>query len=92
VRTRRRPDERGDPADEPAPHGIAVNAVAPGAIRAPGDRRGDEGALDAFAALVAIGRIGMVDDVAGTVAFMASGLASHGSGARLVVDGGRRPS
>ncbi|MGE0027716.1 MAG: SDR family NAD(P)-dependent oxidoreductase [Thermoleophilia bacterium] len=74
---------------ELAPHGIAVNAVAPGAIRTPGVGQVDEATLDAFAALVPMGRIGLPDDIARAVLFLASDLASYVTGAQLVVDGGR---
>jgi 2-deoxy-D-gluconate 3-dehydrogenase len=74
---------------ELAPHGIAVNAVAPGAIRTPGVGGVDSEALDAFAALVPMGRIGEPDDIGRAVLFLASDLASYVTGAQLVVDGGR---
>ncbi|HMN97862.1 MAG TPA: 3-oxoacyl-ACP reductase family protein [Miltoncostaeaceae bacterium] len=74
---------------ELAPHGIVVNAVAPGAIRTPGVGEVDESTLDAFAALVPMGRIGLPDDIARAVLFLASDLASYVTGAQLVVDGGR---
>ena len=74
---------------ELAPHGIAVNAVAPGAIRTPGVGDVDAAALDAFAALVPMGRIGEPDDIGRAALFLASDLASYVTGAQLVVDGGR---
>jgi 2-deoxy-D-gluconate 3-dehydrogenase len=74
---------------ELAPHGIAVNAVAPGAIRTPGTGDVDPDALDAFAALIPMGRIGEPDDIGRAVLFLASDLASYVTGTQLVVDGGR---
>jgi 2-deoxy-D-gluconate 3-dehydrogenase len=74
---------------ELAPHGIAVNAVAPGAIRTPGVGEVDEATLEAFAALVPLGRIGLPDDIARAVLFLASDLASDVTGTQVVVDGGR---
>lgn len=74
---------------ELAPHGIAVNAVAPGAIRTPGVGEVDEATLGALTALVPLGRIGLPDDIARAVLFLASDLASYVTGAQLVVDGGR---
>lgn len=72
---------------ELAPHGIAVNAIAPGAIRTPGV--GDAAGLDAFAALIPMGRIGDPDDIARVALVLASDLAAYVTGAQLVVDGGR---
>ncbi len=74
---------------ELAPHGIAVNAVAPGAIRTPGVGDVDVGALDAFAAMIPMGRIGEPDDIGRAVLVLASDLASYVTGAQLVVAGGR---
>jgi 2-deoxy-D-gluconate 3-dehydrogenase len=74
---------------ELAPHGIVVNAVAPGAIRTPGVGDVDTGALDAFAAMIPMGRIGDPDDIGRAVLVLASDLASYVTGSQLVVDGGR---
>jgi 2-deoxy-D-gluconate 3-dehydrogenase len=74
---------------ELAPHGIAVNAIAPGAIRTPGVGDLDAVALDAFAALIPMGRIGDPDDIGRAALFLASDLASYVTGAQIVVDGGR---
>lgn len=83
---------------ELAPHGIQVNAVAPGAIATPGvaamQPAGSAGVdqkaiLDAFLAKVPMRRIGVPDDIARAVLFLASDLASYVTGTQLVVDGGR---
>ena len=74
---------------ELAPHGIAVNAIAPGAIRTPGVGDVDPVTLDAFAALIPMRRIGDPDDIGRAAVFLASDLASYVTGAQLVVDGGR---
>lgn len=74
---------------ELARHGIAVNAIAPGAIRTPGVGKVDPAALEAFAALVPMGRIGDPDDIGRAAVFLASELASYVTGAQPVVDGGR---
>jgi 2-dehydro-3-deoxy-D-gluconate 5-dehydrogenase len=76
---------------ELAPHGIAVNAVAPGGILTPGsgaDAMPRE-ALEKFAAGVPMGRMGDPDDIARTALFLASDLASFMTGTQIVVDGGR---
>ncbi|MDO7867122.1 SDR family NAD(P)-dependent oxidoreductase [Nocardioides jiangxiensis] len=83
---------------ELAPHGIQVNAVAPGAVATPGAAAmqaaagagGDqEAVLAAFLERVPMQRIGAPDDIARAVLFLASDLASYVTGVQLVVDGGR---
>ena len=76
---------------ELAPHGIAVNAVAPGGVDTPGAGTGDldPGVREAFKRLIPMGRMGEPDDIARAVLFLASDLASYVTGAQLVVDGGR---
>lgn len=82
---------------ELAPYGIAVNAIAPGAIATPGVAHTQETApagvdmqqvLEAFVAKIPMRRIGDPDDIARAALFLASGLASYVTGAQLVVDGG----
>jgi 2-deoxy-D-gluconate 3-dehydrogenase len=84
---------------ELAPHGISVNAVAPGAIATPGVAHmqaagGQSGAdaqamLEAFLALIPMGRMGAPDDIARAVLYLASDLAAYTTGIQVVVDGGR---
>ncbi len=67
---------------------ITVNVVAPGPVdtdmtRALGDEK-----LQAFADLVPLGRIATADEIAGAIAFLASGDAAYITGAVLPVDGG----
>jgi NAD(P)-dependent dehydrogenase (short-subunit alcohol dehydrogenase family) len=73
-----------------APHGIAVNAVAPTFITTPGTVRWLED--PAFAADVVsripLGRVGQPMDVAGAIVFLASPAASLITGATLLIDGG----
>ncbi|GAA4750422.1 SDR family NAD(P)-dependent oxidoreductase [Nocardioides endophyticus] len=74
-----------------APHGIRVNAVLPGTIQTPiwDERlRHDPGALDRAAAMYPLGRIGVPDDIAHAVAFLASDKATWITGVSLPVDGG----
>ncbi len=76
---------------ELAPHGIRVNAVAPGGVLTPGVEEmggGSAEAVRAFSARVPEGRMGDPDDIARAVLFLASDLAEYMTGAQLVVDGG----
>jgi 3-oxoacyl-[acyl-carrier protein] reductase len=75
-------------AREYGPRGITANVVAPGAIATdmldamPADR------LEALGAQVPVGRVGSVEEVAATVAFLASEPAAYITGAVVPVDGG----
>jgi len=81
-----------------APHGVRVNAVAPGSVLFPGgswDRRRiiDPDAIDAFVAReLPLGRFGRPEEVAATIVFLASSQASLVIGACLNVDGGQSRS
>ena len=75
---------------ELGPHGIRVNTVNPGWVEV--ERTRDELPADErqrVERLHPLGRIGTPDDVAGTVAFLASDDAAFITGASLLVDGGR---
>lgn len=72
-----------------APHGITVNSVAPGGIRTPGLGPLDKDVLEAFEATVPMGRLGLPDDIARAVLFLASDLSSYTTGAQILIDGGR---
>jgi 2-deoxy-D-gluconate 3-dehydrogenase len=83
---------------ELAPHGILVNAVAPGGIKTEGVARPQEGVtsreemaarLRSFMAAIPVGRMGEPDEIATVVAFLASPAASYMTGEIVVVDGGR---
>jgi 2-deoxy-D-gluconate 3-dehydrogenase len=76
---------------ELAPHGILVNAVAPGGILTPGVGAEDipREALAAFEAAIPLRHLGDPDDIARTALFLASDLASYMTGTQIVVDGGR---
>jgi 3-oxoacyl-[acyl-carrier protein] reductase len=76
-------------ARELAPDGITVNTVAPGFI--PVERHADlpDDDRDAYLATVPAGRMGVPDDIAHAVSFLASEGAGFVTGQRIVVDGGR---
>jgi len=79
-----------DLAVELGPLGITVNNVAPGAIATPINNSllQDKPELDALLKNIPLGRLGTPEDVAGIVAFLASGEAAYVTGATFVVDGG----
>jgi len=70
--------------------GVTVNAVVPGFIRkdAGAHRAIDPAALAAQTAHIPLGRIGLPEDVAAAVAFLASPAAAYITGQSLHVDGG----
>ena len=76
-------------ARELAPHGITVNAVAPGFI--PVERHADvpDPVRDAYLATVPAGHFGTPEDIAHAVSFFVSERAGFVTGQRVVVDGGR---
>lgn len=77
-------------AVELSPHGIRVNAVAPGGIESGSTRDALAVAGSAAAAQMSLlGRPGRARDVAGAVSFLCSADASFMTGAVLTVDGGR---
>jgi NAD(P)-dependent dehydrogenase (short-subunit alcohol dehydrogenase family) len=84
-------------ATELGPHGITVNAIAPGLTRSPGTltrkpRAGFASMEDEFVAnaqMQAIKRPEVPDDLVGTVSFLTSDDAAFITGQTLSVDGGR---
>lgn len=78
-------------AIELAPHGIRVNAVAPGPVYTPMTKAGmdDPAAREAWEARIPLGRIGRTDDLVPLVLLVASGEAGHVTGAVVPVDGGQ---
>ncbi len=73
---------------ELGPHGITVNAVAPGAIVNERNLADDPQYAENWGALNPLGRAGTVDDIAQAVLFLASDAASYVNGQTLLVDGG----
>jgi NAD(P)-dependent dehydrogenase (short-subunit alcohol dehydrogenase family) len=75
---------------ELAPAGIRVNAVAPGRIATEGtaSRQQDAEKEARTAALIPLGRVGIPEDVAGAVSFLAGPDASYITGQTLCIDGG----
>lgn len=76
-------------AYELGPHGIRVNAVAPGSILTPRiDAMLDEPRRQEAARRSPLNKLGMPADIASAVLFLASPLAAFVTGQTLVVDGG----
>jgi NAD(P)-dependent dehydrogenase (short-subunit alcohol dehydrogenase family) len=76
-------------AVELAPAGIRVNAVAPGAIDTPLNATAyTPDVRAAYGKRIAMGRIGLPDEVADAVVFLASDAARYVTGVELLVDGG----
>ncbi len=75
-------------AKELAPKGIRVNAVAPGFIDTDMARQLPPEIFQQRVASVPMGRIGLPEDVAKVVLFLASDLASYVTGQVIGVDGG----
>ena len=75
-------------AKEFGPHGVRVNAVAPGFIRTRLTDVLAEGHVAGLLAATALGRLGEPDDVAGPVAFLASPASRFITGSLVSVDGG----
>ena len=75
-------------AAEVASRGLTVNVVAPGFIETPMTDVLDELQKSALLARVPAGRFGHADEIAATVAFLASDEAAYITGATLHVNGG----
>jgi len=75
-----------------AAHGIRCNTVCPGALeRTPNHdlHPNPAGRRERLEGVIPLGRLGTPEDIAGFIAFLASGEAGYATGANFVVDGGR---
>ena len=75
-------------AAEVASRGLTVNVVAPGFIETPMTDVLDESQKSALLTRVPAGRLGQADEIAATVAFLASDEAAYITGSTLHVNGG----
>ena len=74
---------------EAAPHGVTVNAVAPGAIDTPLNATAYTSEVRAtYERRIPLGRIGHPTEIADVVVFMASTASRYMTGHEIVVDGG----
>ncbi|MGK6310347.1 SDR family NAD(P)-dependent oxidoreductase [Variovorax sp. DT-64] len=76
-------------AQELAPHGVTVNALAPAAVRSPVLEAMDEARRRTLAAGIPVGRFGEPEEVAAAVVYLASPAAGFVTGATLDLNGGR---
>lgn len=77
-------------AAEFGPHGVRVNAVAPGVVETPLTKqiKDNPAWYDAYAAKSALGRWARAEEMAGAVVYLASDAATFVTGSVLHVDGG----
>lgn len=76
-------------AQELAPHGVTVNALAPAAIRSPSLDAMEPARQHALQASIPLGRFGLAEEVAAAVVYLASPAAAFMTGATLDLNGGR---
>lgn len=75
-------------AQQLAPHGVTVNAVAPAAVRTPVMDALPPERVEALAASIPVARLGRPEEIATVVAFLASDDAGYITGATWDVNGG----
>ena len=75
-------------ARELGSRGITANVVAPGFVETDMTAELREDLVKKYAEQIPLGRLGSVDDIAGTVEFLASDAADYITGAVIPVDGG----
>ena len=77
-------------AKELAPHGVRVNAVAPGVIATPfHDTFSTPEMLKAFVSAIPLGRLGTPEECASVIAFLVSPAASYVLGETIDINGGQ---
>jgi 3-oxoacyl-[acyl-carrier protein] reductase len=77
-------------ANELASKGITVNAIAPGIVDTPFQEKTPGINLEKAKQLIPAGRVGIPEDIAPMVVYLASGIASFITGEIYHIDGGRR--
>ena len=75
-------------AAELGPHGVRVNAIAPGVTRTEMARAVWEAVEERVTRITPLRRIGEPEDIAGVALFLASDASRHMTGQALLVDGG----
>jgi len=75
-------------AVEGGPHGVRVNAIAPGAVDTPMGAKLNRSFVQALIAQAPIGRLGTPDELAATALYLASDASSYVTGQTLGVNGG----
>jgi 3-oxoacyl-[acyl-carrier protein] reductase len=75
-------------AQELAPHGVTVNAIAPAAVRTPVMDELPADRLEAVRQRIPVGRFGEAEEVGALAAFLASDEAAYITGATVDVNGG----
>jgi len=75
-------------ARELGSRGVTANVVAPGFVETVMTAELGEDLVKKYAEQIPLGRLGSVDDIAGTVEFLASDAAGYITGAVIPVDGG----
>jgi NAD(P)-dependent dehydrogenase (short-subunit alcohol dehydrogenase family) len=76
---------------EMAPHGIRVNAIAPGYMMTPlvkGYLESDAERQQRILSRIALSRVGQPEEIGGALVFLASDAASYITGATIAIDGG----
>jgi 3-oxoacyl-[acyl-carrier protein] reductase len=73
---------------EVAPHGINVNAIAPGPIDTPGAKAPSPEMAEQTKKMIPLGRMGLPQDIANLAVFLASDKSSFITGQCIVSDGG----
>ena len=77
-------------AQEVGPKNISVNVIAPGAVNNTLNPKYGSQENDAVTPLIAMGRLGEPEEIAGLTSFLVSGAARYLTGAILPLDGGAR--